>query len=83
MKTDHLWHWSNHAVSKVAVDGVSHHGTQLIQSVTLSYNGVPKGCGHVTSIGGVFLDFENDLAHRGLITPPIRPVNAGPASCEL
>jgi hypothetical protein len=69
MKTDHLRHRPRGAIAEVAVDGISDHGAQLIQTVTLGYDGMPEGRGHVASIGGVFLDLKDDFAHLGTHSP--------------
>ncbi len=80
MKPDHFGHRAGHTITKMTPNCVFNHLAQFLEGFTLGYDGVPQRRGHVAAIHFVFLNFENNFAHRSNLAgyfnrsnPPARP----------
>lgn len=64
MQADHFGHRTGSPVAKVTIHGVTNHRAQFFEGVALRHDGMTQRRGDKTAIHLVFLNFENDFAHR-------------------
>ncbi len=64
MKSNECRHFSGSAISKMTTDRVAYHLAQLLDCLGLRGDGVSHGSGNISTVCFVFLNFENDFAHK-------------------
>jgi hypothetical protein len=59
-----IWHLTHLPITKVAMNGITHHRSQFFECIALGCDHMPQGYGDESAIHFILTNFENDL-YRG------------------